>query len=115
MNSVMMRCPLYGQQATWKDWWNLTWKQRWPAIWGGLSWAIGTLGYNLAAPKLGFAIAYIFGQSTPFVTSLYSIFYMKEFTHAGKRTWTYEITMLVAFAISLGCMCFALPEWCVCS
>lgn len=93
---------------TWKDWWNLTWKQRWPAIWGGLSWAIGTLGYALASPKLGFAVAYIFGSSTPFVTSFYSIFYMKEFKHAGKKTWICEITMILSFATSLVFNSFAL-------
>lgn len=109
-----MRYPLYGEKATWHDWWNLTWKQRWPAIWGAFSWAVGTLGYALAAPKLGFAVAYIFGQSTPFVTSMYSIFYHKEFKHAGARTWTYEITMILLFATSLGLMCCALSTLIVC-
>ena len=110
----MMRFPLYGEKATWKDWWNLTWKQRWPAIWGAFSWTIGTVCYALAGPQLGFAITYIFGQSTPFITSLYSIFYHREFRHAGAITWTYEILMLLSFATSLGLMCFALPSFCVC-
>ena len=112
--SLMMRFPLYGEKATWKDWWNLTWKQRWPAIWGAFSWMIGTVCYALAAPQLGFAITYIFGQSTPFITSLYSIFYHREFRHAGAITWIYEILMLLSFATSLGLMCFALPALYVC-
>ena len=109
-----MRYPFQGEPCSMRDWWKCTWKQRWPAIWGGLMWAIGTLGYSLAAPHLGYSVAFVFGQSTPFVTSLYSIFYFKEFAHAGKKTWTWEILMLLSFSVSLGLMCCA-QEWIVCS
>ena len=108
-----MRFPFQGEPTSLKDWWNCSWKQHWPAIWGALYWAVGTLGYSLAAPHLGYAVTYVFGQSTPFVTSLYSIFYFKEFANASKKTWFWEIVMLLSFAASLGFMCLA-HEWIVC-
>lgn len=103
-----MRFPFRGPKSSFRDWWKLTWKQRWPAIWGAFAWSIGTVGYNLAAPSLGFAIAFILAQSSPFISSLYSLFYWKELKHAGKKTWALKISMLLLFAMSIGSTCLAL-------
>lgn len=108
MDSLLMRFPFRGPKSSFRDWWNLTWKQRWPAIWGAFAWSIGTVGYNLAAPSLGFAIAFILAQSSPFVSSLFSLFYWKELKHAGKKTWVLEISMLLLFATSVCSTCLAL-------
>ena len=110
MRSLLMRFPFRGPKSSFRDWWKLTWKQRWPAIWGAFAWSIGTVGYNLAAPSLGFAIAFILAQSSPFVSSLFSLFYWKELKHAGKKTWVLEISMLLLFAMSIGSTCLALSS-----
>ena len=103
-----MRFPFQGPRSSFKDWWNLTWRQRWPAIWGALSWALGTVGYNLAGPKLGYAIAFVIGQSTPFGSSLFALFYWHEFRNAGKKTWACEICMLLLYASSIGLICLTM-------
>lgn len=50
---------------------------------------------------------YVLSQSTPFVTSLYSIFLWKEFKGASKKTWTFEILMLLSLATSMVLLCLA--------
>ena len=47
------------------------------------------------------------GQSAPFISSLYAIFYWKEFKKASRKTWFYEICMLSSLAISVIFLCFA--------
>lgn len=50
---------------------------------------------------------YVLGQSSPFISSLYAIFYWKEFKKASRKTWFYEICMLSSLAISVIFLCFA--------
>lgn len=50
---------------------------------------------------------YVLSQSTPFISSLYAIFYWKEFKVASKRTWFYEWCMLVCLAVSAVLLCLS--------
>lgn len=64
-----MRHPFLGEPTTMKDLIHTKWSDLFPglifhyifiiAIWGGLCWALGTYGYCLGAPKIGFAVAYV--------------------------------------------------------
>ena len=102
ISSLLMRFPFQGPKSSFKDWWNLTWRQRWPALWGALSWALGTVAYNLAGPSLGYAVAFVIGQSNPFISSLFALFYWHEFRNAGAKTWVCEVCMLLLYASSIG-------------
>ena len=50
---------------------------------------------------------YVIGQSAPFISSLYAIFYWKEFKEASRKTWLFELCMLGSLATSVIFLCFA--------
>ncbi|OAO12487.1 sugar transport family protein [Blastocystis sp. ATCC 50177/Nand II] len=104
---ISMRHPFVGEPATVSDLIHAEWRDIFPAVWGGLCWAIGTYGFCLGASKIGFAIAYVLSQSTPFVSSLYAIFLWKEFRVASKKTWFLESCMLASLAVSVVFLCSA--------
>ena len=78
----------------------------------GIDWILSGRSADWIRDRVGCAgrisaCSYVIGQSAPFISSLYAIFYWKEFKKASRKTWFYEICMLSSLAISVIFLCFA--------
>ena len=125
--SLAMRHPVVGEPVGFKEFIRTPWKDmfpgrvvRWESGCSGLgrlllgSWNnrlfVGSACdwfYDCVECACPCSNRYVLSQSSPFVTSLYSIFLWKEFKGASKKTWTLEILMLMALASSMVLLCFA--------
>jgi len=101
VNGYLMRHPIVGQPVAFSGYFQARGIDHIWGILGGLVWGTGGVFNFVAGGKLGVAIAYAIGQSSPMVAALWGILVWKEFEGAGGKAKGYLAAMFVSYVLAL--------------
>jgi glucose uptake protein len=101
VNGYLMKHPIVGQPVAFSGYFQARGIDHVWGLLGGLIWGTGGVFNFVAGGKLGVAIAYAIGQSSPMVAALWGIFVWKEFEGAGGKAKGYLAAMFVSYILAL--------------
>ena len=106
-NTILIRRPIVGEPASYKEYFNGGFPVHMIGILGGLIWGLGNSFNLIAAGKAGPAISYGLGQGATLVAALWGVFIWKEFRNAPKGSNALITAMFLFFIIGLGMIIYA--------
>jgi glucose uptake protein len=101
VNGYLMKHPIVGEPVAFSGYFQARGIDHVWGILGGLIWGTGGVFNFVAGGKLGVAIAYAIGQSSPMVAALWGILVWKEFAGAGGKAKGYLAAMFVSYMLAL--------------
>jgi len=100
-NGFLMKRPIVGEPVAFSEYFAARGIDHVWGILGGLIWGTGAVFNFVAGGKLGVAIAYAIGQSSPMVAALWGVLVWKEFEGAGAKAKGYLAAMFAAYILAL--------------
>ena len=107
VNVYFMRHPLVGEPVNFSGFWPAGARNHLFGIGGGIVWAFGTSFNLIAGGFVGVAISYAIGQSAPMIAALWGVLAWKEFSGAGRKSWTFLGLMFVFYLAAVTMIAFA--------
>jgi glucose uptake protein len=101
VNGYLMKHPIVGEPVAFSGYFKARGIDHVWGILGGLIWGTGGVFNFVAGGKLGVAIAYAIGQSSPMVAALWGILVWKEFAGAGGKAKGYLAAMFASYVLAL--------------
>ncbi|MGH9344251.1 MAG: hypothetical protein ACRD19_10870, partial [Terriglobia bacterium] len=98
-NTYLMHHPLIGNPTDFSGFWSAKTSDHVLGVLGGIVWGLGGSFNFIAGSFVGMAISYAIGQSAPMIAALWGVIVWKEFSGAGKRTWSF-LGLMFAFYIA---------------
>jgi glucose uptake protein len=101
VNGYLMKHPIVGEPVALSGYFQARGIDHIWGILGGLVWGTGGVFNFVAGGKLGVAIAYAIGQSSPMVAALWGILVWREFAEAGGKAKGYLAAMFASYVLAL--------------
>lgn len=106
-NTILMRRPVEGVPATYREYFDGSFRSHVTGILGGMIWCIGMSFSILASEKAGPAISYGLGQGAVLIAAIWGVFIWKEFKAAPKGTNILLYLMFLFFLTGLILLVYA--------